>query len=76
MGVCNVRIERPRRSAPGFSFRDYCNDMAKPGNAIHIPLPFEDTIAAVLKVKPPPKISKAKVKTTPRHAGAKQATKN
>jgi hypothetical protein len=51
--------------------------MAKPGNAIHIPLSFEDTIAAVLKVKPPPRTPrKPKTKATPKGAGGKQAGKN
>ena len=36
--------------------------MPKPGDTIHIPLPFDETIAAVLKVKPPSKVPKVKVK--------------
>jgi hypothetical protein len=36
--------------------------MAKPGNTIHIPIPFDQTIAAVLKVKPPVKTPKVKAK--------------
>jgi hypothetical protein len=50
--------------------------MAKPGNAIHIPLPFEETISAVLKVKPPPRTPRnPKAKATTKGAGGKQTGK-